>query len=101
MLGDLFRWTRRVVCLPRSLASRRRLYPRCRKRPVFAARLSGDPSRPYGEFRRRCRLVTFGKGAGETARLVRAFRAHANDRGAGKVSPLAGALRPTDRGEGR
>jgi hypothetical protein len=59
------------------------------------------PPRPDGEFRRRRCVVRYGEGAGQTPRLVRAFGAHADDRGTWKVPPLPGALRPTDRGEGR
>ena len=51
------------------------------------------------EFRGRCHLVRYGESSGKTPRLVRAFGAHADDRGTRKVPPLPGALRPADRGE--
>ncbi|SRR6266853_5077225 len=48
----------------------------------------------------RCHVVRYGESARKTARLVRAFGAHPDDRGARKVPGFPGALRPADRGEG-
>jgi hypothetical protein len=59
------------------------------------------PPRREREFRGRYRMVRYRESAGKTARLVRAFGAHADERRTRKVLPLPGAFRAAYREECR
>ena len=48
----------------------------------------------------RCHVVRYGESTRKTARLVRAFGAHSDDRRTRNVPGFPGALPPADRGEG-